>query len=554
MTAWRSKVAASLRKAAVALRASAPDIGFFWESRDGTRVIEQRQLHPTSGKEVFLVSTNGNQKFMAIIPVDQLEKEVSFDTRSLASQKKTLEKQKAEEEAEAAKKAERDDLDGFEKGMSPLAKKRALDALSKSIVFNGKLSTRRDYIRQRVAQGWGVVVHPKHGRMFQGPEGNLLLEKDLTKIGLDYADFLVTKGGKTSGSATEDEVDRSADETVMEYAKQFLLKKKVKTIAAAARSTAKKLSGGENMMLGPGVTIIDAKKLEAALSDYIRDYGNQNGIWMAQHTFNLSDDEAAKLGISGSVRAGLMLSAGMKYDPENQAHRQELADKMKEKLGAAGFKLSTDRTRDPGRQYGGGFKGKEEVWVFQHRKDPGLEVQVFTSITSGGEVRSKGADAIRVCLVYKNKAKQTGTENPDAKQYDLGSECRVHRTGDIDDIVERTVERARESYKKANEVERCRDCQAPMATSKAGKRFCSEVCWTKKPGYQPKTSASSKAGDFGFSEREVFYPLAKAKKLAEEAAKGDPDWTYQVMPPDGNSRGMAKVVVFDEDGEEIGSL
>jgi hypothetical protein len=286
-------------------------------------------------------------------------------------------------------------------------------------------------------------------------------------------------------------VDRSTDETVMEYAKQFLLKKKVKTIAAAARSTAKRLSGGENMMLGPGVTIIDAKKLEATLSAYIRDYGNQNGIWMAQHTFNLSDDEAAKLGISGSVRAGLMLSAGMKYDPENPAHRQELADKMKAKLGAAGFKLSTDRTRDPGREYGGGFKGKEEVWVFQHRKDPGLEVQVFTSITQGGAVRSKGADAIRVCLVVKNKAKLADPNSPDAKQFDLGSECRVHRTGDIDDIVERTVERARDAYKRANEVERCRDCQAPMATSKAGKRFCSEVCWTKKPGYTPRASISA---------------------------------------------------------------
>ena len=179
----------------------------------------------------------------------------------------------------------------------------------------------------------------------------------------------------------------------------------------------------------------------------------------------------------------LVLSAGVKYDPENPAHREELANKMKAKLGAAGFKLSTDRTLDPGRQYGGGWKGKEEVWVFQHRKDPGLEVQVFTSITQGGSVRSKGADAIRVCLIYKNKAKQTGTENPEARQYDLGSECRVHRTGDIDDIVERTVERARDAYKRANEVERCGKCSAPMAMSKAGKAFCSEVCWLpKKPG------------------------------------------------------------------------
>jgi putative addiction module killer protein len=184
---------------------------------------------------------------------------------------------------------------------------------------------------------------------------------------------------------------------------------------------------------------------------------------------------------------GLLLSAGTAYDPENPAHRTELAQKLTQKLGEIGFKLSGDRTRDPGREYGG-FKGKEDVYVFQHRKDPGLEVQVFTSVTAGGSVRAKGADAIRVCLVYKNKAKQQGTESEEARQYDLGSACRVYRTGEIDNIVERTVERAREMYKAANLVERCQDCSSPMATSKQGKKFCSEVCWTKRPGYKPKAS------------------------------------------------------------------
>ena len=184
---------------------------------------------------------------------------------------------------------------------------------------------------------------------------------------------------------------------------------------------------------------------------------------------------------------GLLLSAGTVYDPENPAHRIELAKKLTQKLGELGFKLSGDRTRDPGREYGG-VKGKEDVYVFQHRKDPGLEVQVFTSVTADGSVRAKGADAIRVCLIYKNKAKQQGTESEEARQYDLGSACRVHRTGEIDNIVERTVERAREMYMAANLVERCQGCSSPMATSKQGKKYCGEVCWTKRPGYKPKAS------------------------------------------------------------------
>lgn len=220
------------------------------------------------------------------------------------------------------------------------------------------------------------------------------------------------------------------------------------------------------------------------------------------------------------TKNGLFLSAGTIYDPENAAHRKELGDKMTEKLGAIGFTLSGDRTLDPGRYYGGGFKGKEQVYVFKHRKDPGLEVQVFTSVLESGSVRGKGADAIRVCLIYKNKAKQQNPESEEARQYDLGSGCRVYRTGDIDDIVTRTVERAREMYKLANAVERCNYCQAPLATSKQGKKFCSEVCWTKRPGYT-KASAIEAAAD---------KPIARtrAKSLIDSQIDADDDAVHML--------------------------
>jgi hypothetical protein len=64
--------------------------------------------------------------------------------------------------------------------------------------------------------------------------------------------------------------DRSTHPTVVEYAVQDLFKGK--SIAAAARATAKKLSGFENMFLGPGVTLVDAKELEAALWTRLVEY------------------------------------------------------------------------------------------------------------------------------------------------------------------------------------------------------------------------------------------------------------------------------------------
>lgn len=63
-------------------------------------------------------------------------------------------------------------------------------------------------------------------------------------------------------SASE-EVDRSNDETVVEYAIRYVFKNKTPKQAAVA--TAKKLSGFENILLGPGVTVVDAKKLEETI-------------------------------------------------------------------------------------------------------------------------------------------------------------------------------------------------------------------------------------------------------------------------------------------------
>lgn len=63
-------------------------------------------------------------------------------------------------------------------------------------------------------------------------------------------------------SSTQTE-DRSTHPTVIEYAVQTLFKGKSPEVAA--KDTAKKLSGSENMFFGPGVSLIDPKKLAEAL-------------------------------------------------------------------------------------------------------------------------------------------------------------------------------------------------------------------------------------------------------------------------------------------------
>jgi hypothetical protein len=76
--------------------------------------------------------------------------------------------------------------------------------------------------------------------------------------------------GTTSGE------DRSSSPNVVEYAVQDLMKGK--TPRAAALHTTKKLSGQDNFFLGPGVTTIDPKKLEAALWDRMAEFASKAAV------------------------------------------------------------------------------------------------------------------------------------------------------------------------------------------------------------------------------------------------------------------------------------
>ena len=63
----------------------------------------------------------------------------------------------------------------------------------------------------------------------------------------------------------ESSVDRSTDDTVVEYAMRLVFKGK--SPSAAAKATSKKLSGGTNIFLGGGVTTVNPESLEAAIWD-----------------------------------------------------------------------------------------------------------------------------------------------------------------------------------------------------------------------------------------------------------------------------------------------
>lgn len=82
-------------------------------------------------------------------------------------------------------------------------------------------------------------------------------------------------------------------------------------------------------------------------------------------------------------------------------------------------------------------EGHELVVIRQHHLDPTMYVKIFTTLPKeGGNVRSKGSDAIRVFLIFKNKDR-SGC---------LAKLPKVLRTGTEEAVIERTIERAREAY------------------------------------------------------------------------------------------------------------
>lgn len=109
--------------------------------------------------------------------------------------------------------------------------------------------------------------------------------------------------------------------------------------------------------------------------------------------------------------------------------------------------------------------------IFSFAVNERTRVMIYTTVV-GLQARAKDKDAIRVAGVYKS--------NRDEQDRGLIKVARVYRTGKIGDIVERTIGRAREVWKRLHAVEKCSQCGAPMFISKKGNPVCSEICWDKK--------------------------------------------------------------------------
>ena len=150
----------------------------------------------------------------------------------------------------------------------------------------------------------------------------------------------------------------------------------------------------------------------------------------------------------------------MLYNPSLIEHRKALGSMILSTLSEKGFKEASDSVA-----------GETVLDFSLLRKGlpSGFFIRIYTSVVNG-VARGDGEDAIRTCLIWQDP--KTNLFTPISKS------TRVNRTGEMEEIVERTLQRGRDLFSTLPSVQKC-NCGAPKAVSKGGNLYCAARCWIK---------------------------------------------------------------------------
>jgi len=169
------------------------DVGFTWDAVGGKRMITKKL---PDGR--FLVTSPGgdpNGMGQYIFNADDVDFDVRNDTAKLAQMKKDSEA----DARDASRKKEAEDTNGFADQFSPMMRKKVINALLKTMLFNGVIKTRKKAIEDKVSSGAIVEKSKKYSRILIDDKGAFLREADLTKIGIDYAEYLIKTRYRNKG-------------------------------------------------------------------------------------------------------------------------------------------------------------------------------------------------------------------------------------------------------------------------------------------------------------------------------------------------------------------
>lgn len=148
----------------------------------------------------------------------------------------------------------------------------------------------------------------------------------------------------------------------------------------------------------------------------------------------------------------------MKYQHEEAFHRQALASMLLAQLEGKAFQ----RTQEGG-----------EI-VLRRTFPSGKVLKVYTSthlVQGQPEVARVGKDAIR--FVVEAPVKKGGFRAV------FPTQKRVYRTGEVDNIVGRTMMAAKTVFEEAGKLGYCSNCKGFLGISTKGNPYCLDLCWVR---------------------------------------------------------------------------
>ena len=170
-------------------------IGHSWPGERGDRTIVDILLHPYTGQPAYAVQSPG-QPFPNLITEDRIDGEIALDARLRDQTIRRLqasEASKAASQEREARQREHDRWFGFTINMNPLQKGKVLAILGKTMTLNdGGVEERGHVICSLVEQGRHVERRPDGVRYLISDDGRYLSEKNITKVGMDFAEFLLS--------------------------------------------------------------------------------------------------------------------------------------------------------------------------------------------------------------------------------------------------------------------------------------------------------------------------------------------------------------------------
>ena len=173
-------------------------IGHTWPGERGDRTIVNIIPHPHTGQPAYVVQSPG-QPFPNLISEDRIDDEIALDAKlreqAIRRQQASIESEKILREREALQ-LEHDSWFGFTDHLPPLKKGKVLSILGKHMTLNdGEIEERGNVVALLVTQGRKVTTRPDGIRYLISDDGRYLSEKDLTKVGMDFAEYLLRERG-----------------------------------------------------------------------------------------------------------------------------------------------------------------------------------------------------------------------------------------------------------------------------------------------------------------------------------------------------------------------